>query len=150
MILELVEQGGSETHLGRLAVAGNIEICCTGRIHRYEDIRHDTTAAIDRPPANCPEDSRRINLDAVFIKHLSAGITGQYIITVFFLRAAVRFLDAASRRSIEPRHRNPDARAVSKETRLLHQALAERTAPYDDAPIVILDGSREDFARRSG
>ena len=68
------------------------------------------------------------------------------LIYIILIITVIRLLDATSRRCIETRHGKTDSRAVRKVDRLLHEALSERASADDDSPVVILDGSGEDFA----
>ena len=127
-----IEKGRREAHRGRLAVALDVEIACAGSVDRHEHVGQDPALG---------------DLHAVGLDHLGLAVA---LVDLQRIVGRVGFLDTSARGGVEARYRQAHAAPVREEDRLLHKALAERTAAVDEPAVVVLDGAGEDLARRSG
>ena len=72
----------------------------------------------------------------------------ELFLVVFLLSERIGFLDAATRRGVIPRHREPYGTAVAKGHLLLHETLTEGAATDDRSAVVILHSAGEDLRCR--
>ena len=120
-----------------------------GRVGRDEYVRHDTAAAVYDLSTRSHPFERIGKMNAVGRKKLVVLIA---VIKVLFVVSVIAdrvgFLDRTARRGIVTRRRQPQGRTVAVRYLALHEAFAERTASDDRTPVVILQRSGENLARR--
>ena len=141
-----------EAELGNDALGHTFSVvgregCC---VFCYKIVGHDATTAIDDA-----SDAGFILLsclmNAVLTEELAPFVTCDEIHLILFrLPFHVGFLDATSRRGVITCDGQMDQGTVSKFNRLLHKTLSKGATSYDDASVVVLNGTREDFCSRSG
>ena len=138
------ELDGKSRPLGFLEVAG-VERGVLGD----EDVGHDATSAVDGAPEQCLV-FRPVVMNTVGREELSALVAGHEVVFVLFaMPLFIGFLDAAARGGVVAGNGQAHHAAVLELNGLLHQSLAEGTTPDDGAPVIVLNGSGEDFGGRS-
>ncbi len=142
-IRELVEQPG----VGSLDVVGGH----AGRVGGHKHVGHDAATAIDGASGHGGEYILVIELDGIGVEDLAAGISvDDFLVVAVVVATGVVLLYAASRGGVIALDGEAYLGGVGQYDRALDKSLAERTAPENEATVVVLNGAGDDFRRRCG
>ena len=123
-----------------------------GGVQRYELVRHDASTSIYRAVVPQRIVLERVGKVYTVCRHQFATL--QAVIDIHGIVAPlallVRFLNAASGRSIVMGNGQSDHRTVRQVYGSLDESLAKGAAPHYDAPILVLNGSRDNLCCRGG
>ena len=114
----------------------------------HKVVGHNAASAIDHS-ANGGVVFSPCLVDAVLTEKFATLIASDEVHFVFlWLAFYIGLLDAATRRGVVAGYGEMDERTVGELDGLLYQAFAEGATAHDDAPVIVLDGTREDFGGR--
>ena len=131
-----------------LAIEGSDERSVQGN----KDVGHDASAAID----GAPLDERLIDLGGIEVyavqtgqfSVLEAGV--EVFVVGFLVSFLIGFLHAASRGSVVVRNGQSNHGTVGQVHGSLNESLPEGASSDDDATVMVLNGSADDFRGRGG
>jgi len=140
--IRLVLIGIVERKLGDCGSVGHrvVAIQIIALMDGHKVVGHDAASAIHGAPAHSLVRNGLVLFDAVDVLHLAVCQSVINFFVVCFGAVFVVALDATSTGRVVARSGQPDGRFVGQIELPLHQSLAKRAAPYDEATVVVLHG----------